>query len=562
MAVSKVILNGTTLIDITDTTAEASDVLSPEVFYGADGEQETGIYTPPTFKTQTKTVTPSENTQNVTPDSTYDGLSKVTVNPIPSQYIVPSGSKSITENGTSDVTSFASIDVNVQPSLQEKSITPTISTQEIEADSSYDGLSKVTVNPIPSQYIIPSGNLDITANGSTNVKNYETVNVDVQPNLRTASVTPTESSQTVTPGAEYDGLSEVTVGAISDTYVGSKIPQRSSSDLTASGAKVTVPSGYYASQATKSISTVTQATPSISINSSGLITASSSQSAGYVSSGTKSSTKQLTTQSAKTITPKTTSQQAVASGVYTTGIVTVGAIPSEYIIPTGSLSISNNGTGIDVTEYSSVDVNVQPSLQSKTVTPTETSQTVTASNGYYGLSDVTVNAISGTYVGSEVDRRTDEDLTTSGSTVTVPSGYYASNSSKSVTTTTQATPSVSINSTGLITATSTQSEGYVSSGTKTKTLQLATVGSSTIIPTKTSQTAVNTSVYTTGEITVGPIPSEYITTDDATATAEDLVVGTTAYVNGEKITGIREFKTALTWDDLKNGFTWSQLVGE
>lgn len=496
MAVSKVILNGTTLIDVTDTTAEANDVLSPEVFYGADGEQETGTYTPPTFKTQTKTVTPSEITQNVTPDSTYDGL------------------------------------------------------------------SKVTVNPIPSQYIIPSGNLDITTNGSTNVKNYETVNVDVQPNLRTASVIPTESSHTVTPGTEYDGLSEVTVGAISDTYVGSKIPQRSSSDLTASGATVTVPSGYYALQATKSISTVTQATPSVSINSSGLITASSSQSAGYVSSGTKSSTKQLTTQSAKTITPKTTSQQAVASGVYTTGIVTVGAIPSEYIIPTGSLSISDNGTGIDVTEYSSVDVNVQPSLQSKTVTPTETSQIVTASNGYYGLSDVTVNAISETYVGSKIDRRTDEDLTTSGSTVTVPSGYYASNSSKSVTTTTQATPSVSINSTGLITATSTQSEGYVSSGTKTKTLQLTTVGSSTIIPTKTSQTAVNTSVYTTGEITVGPIPSEYITTDDATATAEDLVVGTTAYVNGEKITGIREFKTALTWDDLKNGFTWSQLVGE
>ena len=69
--------------------------------------------------------------------------------------------------------------------------------------------------------------------------------------------------------------------------------------------------------------TVTQATPTISVSSSGLITASATQSAGYVNAGTKSSTKQLTTQSAKTVTPSTSSQMAVASGVYTTGAVNV-----------------------------------------------------------------------------------------------------------------------------------------------------------------------------------------------------------------------------------------------
>jgi hypothetical protein len=37
--------------------------------------------------------------------------------------------------------------------------------------------------------------------------------------------------------------------------------------------------------------TATQATPSISISNSGLITASSTQSAGYVVKGTKSATK-------------------------------------------------------------------------------------------------------------------------------------------------------------------------------------------------------------------------------------------------------------------------------
>ena len=66
-----------------------------------------------------------------------------------------------------------------------------------------------------------------------------------------------------------------------------------------------------------------QATPSITVSSAGLITASATQSAGYVAAGTKSATKQLTTQAAKTVTPSTSNQTAVASGVYTTGAVTV-----------------------------------------------------------------------------------------------------------------------------------------------------------------------------------------------------------------------------------------------
>lgn len=112
------------------------------------------------------------------------------------------------------------------------------------------------------------------------------------------------------------------------------IATKTSSNLSASGATVTVPAGYYASQATKSVATATQATPSVSIDSAGKITATSTQTAGYVAAGTKTGTKQLTTQAAKTVTPSTSSQTAVASGVYTTGAVTVGAIPSTYVKPT------------------------------------------------------------------------------------------------------------------------------------------------------------------------------------------------------------------------------------
>lgn len=69
--------------------------------------------------------------------------------------------------------------------------------------------------------------------------------------------------------------------------------------------------------------TVDQATPSIAVSTDGLITASATQTAGYVEAGTKSATKQLTTQAAETITPGTSNQTAVASGRYTTGEVTV-----------------------------------------------------------------------------------------------------------------------------------------------------------------------------------------------------------------------------------------------
>lgn len=101
------------------------------------------------------------------------------------------------------------------------------------------------------------------------------------------------------------------------------IATKTSSNLSASGATVTVPAGYYASNASKSIASAIQATPSISVNANGLVTATTTQTAGYVAAGTKSSTYQLAFQAAKTITPTTSNQIAVFSGYYTGGSVTV-----------------------------------------------------------------------------------------------------------------------------------------------------------------------------------------------------------------------------------------------
>lgn len=109
-----------------------------------------------------------------------------------------------------------------------------------------------------------------------------------------------------------------------------------------------------------------QATPSITVGSNGLITASATQAAGHVAAGTKSATKQLTTQSAATITPGTAAKTAVASGRYTTGAVTVagdgnlvasniksgesifgvvGTYAGSATLPTYAVTFSFNGSG-------------------------------------------------------------------------------------------------------------------------------------------------------------------------------------------------------------------------
>lgn len=64
------------------------------------------------------------------------------------------------------------------PTSEEKTVTPNTSIQEITPTSA-DYLSKVTVNAIPSNYIVPSGTVSITEPGTHDVKKYETANVAI-----------------------------------------------------------------------------------------------------------------------------------------------------------------------------------------------------------------------------------------------------------------------------------------------------------------------------------------------------------------------------------------------
>ncbi len=97
---------------------------------------------------------------------------------------------------------------------------------------------------------------------------------------------------------------------------------------------------------TGALADVTQATPAITVDAAGKITASATQAAGVVAAGTKSATKQLPVQAAKTVIPSASAQTAVGEGVFTTGIVTVAAVYAVIGVtyPSGSVCTCSNGS--------------------------------------------------------------------------------------------------------------------------------------------------------------------------------------------------------------------------
>lgn len=93
---NKVTLDGTTLMDISDTTAVAADVAQGKYFYTASGQKATGSSTA----------------------------------------IVPTGTKSITANGTGiDVANYAFVDVNVPTGGSSKNIQTYIGYDEVNTTS-------------------------------------------------------------------------------------------------------------------------------------------------------------------------------------------------------------------------------------------------------------------------------------------------------------------------------------------------------------------------------------------------------------------------------------------
>lgn len=157
-------------------------------------------------------------------------------------------------------------------------------------------------------------------------------------------------------------LDSVTAWSNGVKYTGN-IPSKTSANLSASGATVTVPAGNYASQATKTIdsgsatapATIsgTSATVSTGTNTltlSKTVSVTPSVTAGYVASGTAgnssvSLTASVTTKAAATITPGTSAQE-IAAGTYLTGKQTIAGdsnlVASKIVYPNSIFGVQGS----------------------------------------------------------------------------------------------------------------------------------------------------------------------------------------------------------------------------
>lgn len=119
----------------------------------------------------------------------------------------------------------------VLANLQEKEVIPTKEKQEVIADNSYDGLSKVIVDKIPNEYIIPQGQIDIIKNGIYDVTDKVNANVNV-PEKVLGTKTITTNGIYKASNDNLDGYSEVEVSTsgvdINDYY---DLTKRTSGDI-------------------------------------------------------------------------------------------------------------------------------------------------------------------------------------------------------------------------------------------------------------------------------------------------------------------------------------------
>lgn len=204
------------------------------------------------------------------------------------------------------------------------------------------------------------------------------------------------------------------------------------------------------------------------------------------------------------------------------GIENKGAVQASiqegdtYTIPKGY----HNGSGV----VSGVAGGGNYTLQTKSITPTKSQQSVAPDSGYYGLSAVTVKAIPDNYNDTSAVTAGAADVlankiivNAAGETV---SGTMANNGAVSKTLDTSTTSYT-------VPAGYHSGSGTVKISTETKTAT----------PTKAAQTISPTSGKVLSKVTVNAIPANYIDTTDATAAAADLLGGKTAYVNGELVEG-------------------------
>lgn len=208
----------------------------------------------------------------------------------------------------------------------------------------------------------------------------------------------------------------------------------------------------------------------------------------------------------------------IIANIVNQGAVSVQLREGEtYTIPPGY----HNGSGTVSGVAGGGDYRLEPT---KTVTPTKQQQNITPASGFYGLEGVTVNAIPEMYQ--------DVSSVTAAAGDVLATKLFVSKMGEIV-------AGTMVNN-GVVTQildatviTYTIPKGYHSgSGNVSIVLE-----SKTVTPTKSQQKVTPTAGKVLGEVTVEPIPDNFVDTSDATADEAKVLAGETFYQGGTKKTG-------------------------
>ena len=238
-----------------------------------------------------------------------------------------------------------------------------------------------------------------------------------------------------------------------------------------------------------------------------------------------------------TSTDKLDDLATAVDGITNRGAVSASVQEGEtYTIPAGY----HNGSGT----VSGVSGGGNYTLQSRSVTPTKSQQSITPESGYYGLSDVTVNAIPEAYQDVSSVNATAGDVLANkiivNSSGSVIAGSMPNNGAVSKT-----LDATSSNQTYTVPA------GYHNgSGTVSITLETKSV-----TPTSSAQDVTPTSGKVLSKVTVNAIPSPYFDVSGVNAAAGDVLTGKTIVAaNGATVNGSMPNNGAInaTIDGLTN----------
>lgn len=224
------------------------------------GEQLDGVLTIPKTVGELGEKTITENGTYDASDDGYDGYSRVVAS-VPNTYtagdegkvvdngaLVSQTSATYTINNTYDTTLINSVTVNVSggstPTLETvtKTYTPTTSqqTETITPSSGYDGIGEVdvTVNAIPSQYIIPTGTKSISSNGTgIDVKAYEYADVAVPNSYSAADEGKVVSNGALVAQTAHADVTPTTSDQTIDTTLNNSLKVKGDADLVAGNIK-------------------------------------------------------------------------------------------------------------------------------------------------------------------------------------------------------------------------------------------------------------------------------------------------------------------------------------